>query len=108
MKTEFKTAAVWNKDHYYHFGIHPVTCKMYGHELSDIVDINFTIDEDQTLPESNTGSMTADYWGWFDEEKQEFTMIYPQRFLLGMCFAYGIKSSEDSNQGKAYRIKLIE
>jgi len=34
-------------------------------------------------------------------------MIYTARFLLDMCFPSGIKKIEESGQGKAYRLEII-
>lgn len=107
MEKEFSIKAIWNKDHYYHFGIHPVTCSLYGHSEDEIVDVKFKISEDQNKPDVNSGSMTPDYWGWYDYSKKEFTMMYAKMFLLNMCFPYGIKAAEDNNDGKAYRVEIF-
>ena len=39
--------------------------------------------------------------------KDDFIMIYAQRFLLDMCFPYGIKATEEKGQGKAYRLEIV-
>jgi hypothetical protein len=46
--------------------------------------------------------------GWYDSKKEIFSMIYSKRFLLEMCFPYGLKASEEANHGKAYRLEILE
>lgn len=97
-----------NGGYYKHFGIHELTCSLFGDKPEDIIEIEMETDDDQTLPPANSGSMITDYWGWYDFNEQDFTMIYAQRFLLDMCFPSGIKASEGVGQGKAYRLKVID
>jgi len=108
-KKIFKQRAVFtdNKHHYIHFGIHPLLASMYGCEEKDIVELKMVISDDQTLPDDNKVDSNPDYWGWFDNEKMDFTLIYPKHFLLNMCFAYGIKACEEKNEGKALRLEII-
>lgn len=103
MKSFIKTA-IWNKDHYHHFGIIPTLAHLYGDSPENIHNINLRISEDQSQPVDNNPHV--DYWGWFDFQKKDFTLIYPQKFLLNMCFTYGIKAEEDSGKGKAYRLEI--
>jgi len=104
---EFEVTAVLNDDFYNHFGIHPSLASLYGDKIKDIETLIMKISKDQTIPK--THMKEADYWGWFNAEKNKFTMmIYAQRFLLEMCFSYGIKEAEDAGQGKAYRIEIVE
>lgn len=109
----FKTTAILEDGRYQHFGIHPMTCNLFGHKKEEIVELSFQIHEDQTKLnfEVERDSKDADYWGWFDQEKTPPTfsssLIYPKYFLLNICFPYGIQGSEDKNQGKAYRIKFL-
>jgi len=103
MKNQFKTTAVHNGDHYHHFGIYPATASLYGDKIEDIEEVTLTVSDDQ----SPDNSMDVDYWGWYDNKKGEFTnMIYPKYFLLNMCFPYGIKATEETGQGKAYRLEI--
>jgi len=104
----FKIKATLNKagKFYQHFGIHETLCSLYGDKPEDIVEVEFHISEDQTVPKPNEKMLSADYWGWYNNK--EFTMmIYAQRFLLEMCFPNGIKASEDYGQGKAYRLEIV-
>jgi len=106
-ETVIQQKAVWNGKHYEHFGIIKELVNIYGHKAEDVCDVELKISSDQRLPVPNDGDMNHDYWGWFDFERQEFSMIYPKRFLLNMCFAYGIEASEEAKQGKAYRLEQI-
>ena len=101
----FQETAIYNGKYYHHFGIHPLTCSLYGDTPDDIETLTLKIDDNQDLPNNN---IDIDYWGWFDTDQQEFTMIYTARFLLNMCFPNGIKASEDTGQGKAYRLKILD
>jgi len=105
----FKVNAVLGEKGYKHFGIHPCTCSLYGSKEEDIIELGVEIAEDQSLPDKDTGTEEADYWAWLPEGKDGFSlMVYPQYFLLNMCFPYGIKSSEEAGHGKAYRINIIK
>jgi hypothetical protein len=48
-----------------------------------------------------------EYWGWFDNEKQDWTFIFPNYWQLYMCFPYGLSKHEEHGDGKAYRLNLI-
>ena len=99
---------VWNGDYYHHIGIHSATAAIYGDKVEDIEEISFKVSNDQEIREFDKNDKTPDYWGWYDKIDQEFSnMIYPQRFLLNMCFPSGIEASEDAGQGKAYRLEII-
>lgn len=105
-----KTATLYNKGDqrfYQHFNIHPSTAMVYGDKPEDIVIVDMEIAEDQTIPDESKPDNTADYWGWYDNKKQDFTLIYAKRFLLNMCFPSGIKGSEEADSGKAYRLKIV-
>ena len=106
-KDQYEVTAVHNGDHYHHFGIHPKTATLYGDNPEDIETIVFRIHKDQSIPE--THKQEADYWGWYEYRDERFTiMIYPQRFLLNMCFPAGIEGSEEAHHGKAYRLEIVE
>lgn len=109
MDNIFNKSAIYNTEHNYyeHFGIQASTASLYGHKIFEIIHVDLQISDDQTIPALNEKHENADYWGWYDNEKGDFTMIYPQRFLLNMCFPYGMEASEKANQGKAYRLKIL-
>ncbi len=110
LKDHFEITAVWDGKRYYHFGIRETTASLYGDDPTDIETVGFKISEDQSEP-SNVGKELPDfdYWGWYEFDKDEnFSMIYPQRFLLDMCFTHGIRGSEEVHHGKAYRLELVE
>lgn len=90
-----------------HFDIRPITASLYGRSADEIVDVKLAVSSNQDRPTSNDGNMDVDYWGWFDYEKNDFTLIYAKRFLLDMCFAYGINGAEGANKGMAYRLEVV-
>lgn len=105
---EIKINATLNKEgnFYEHFGIHESLVNLYGNKPEDIVELHMKISEDQSIPKKDNNNI-PDYWGWYDYEKKEFTLIYAKRFLLDICFPYGIKAYEKNNRGKAYRLIII-
>ena len=98
------STAVWKEKCYTHFGIHPMIASLYGDDPKDIINVKIEISKDQKKPNPEGPYVGADYWGWYDFEKKKFTMIYAQYFLLNMCFPYGLKTEEERNIGKAYRL----
>jgi len=108
MKKFFETTAVWIEKCYNHFDIHPSLASIYGVDPDDIEILKIKISEDQSIPEPNNKPNDADYWGWLEKNDKEFHMIYPQRFLLDMCFPAGILGTEEAGQGKAYRLEIIK
>ena len=108
MNNTFKMTATLNKSgrFYQHFGIRPVLVSLYGDKVEDIRELTMKISEDQTIPKGVIKE--PDYWGWYDNDKKLFSiMIYAQRFLLEMCFPYGLKAEEDAEKGKAYRLEIV-
>ncbi len=91
---------------YEHFGIHPMTASVYGHKKEEIVKIKMIVSKNQEKPIEHTPILDVDYWGWYDFQTKKFSLIYGQYFLLNMCFPYGITSTEETNQGKAYRLEI--
>ena len=109
MKTEFEITAVWDEKCYHHFGIHPNLISLYGDKVEDIETITMRISDDQSVPESKQKQEEVDYWGWYDNEDKRFTnMIYSAYFILEICFPAGIKATEESGRGKAYRLEVVE
>lgn len=105
----FSTTAIFESNHYKHFGVNDKSACLYGDNVEDIVELKIKISENQQLPgEDFHKDLIADYWGWYDFKNDNMTMIYPQRFLLNMCFPYGMKICEDTNEGKSYRLEIIK
>lgn len=104
----YYTTAVKGEKSFEHFGIHPSTCSLYGKKPEDIVDVEIKISSNQTKPQPNQKTQKADYWGWWKENDQRFSLIYSQFFLLDMCFVSGTKAAEEVGHGKAYRIVVKE
>ena len=102
------TATLNKKGKYYqHFGIREISACLYGDDPKDIVKVKLKISEDQSVPKHDAQILSADYWGWWDNKKNRFTLIYAKRFLLEMCFP-NMDISEERGQGKAYRLEIVE
>ena len=110
LETVFETTATFNKQGidggYHHFGIHPSIAFMYGNKSEDVVNLKFKISDNQ-IRNHEIDIKDNDYWGFYSFKEANFTLIYPQHFLLDMCFPGGTKAEEDANVGKAYRIEII-
>lgn len=103
------TTAVWQGKNFAHFGISQKSAILYGKKSEDIVNVEISLSEDQTVPpapQDDPKVNEPDYWAWWDNEKEKFTLIWPKRFLLNMCFAYGMKAEEDIGRGKDYRVHV--
>ena len=103
----FKINAVKDEKCYKHFNIWPSSSVLYGVDPKDIVTLEMGVAEDQGRPEVNGKYKDADYWGYYDNDNKGISLIYPQYFLLNMCFPSGIDAVEERGQGKAYRLKVF-
>ncbi len=104
-----KITAVLNGDTFEHFGINKVTATMYGNQPDDIITVELTVAEDQTIPpqpQNDPNIKDNDYWAWWEFEENNYTLVWHKRFLLNMCFPYGIQLTEEKNKGKAYRVNV--
>jgi len=93
---------------YKHFGISEITASLYGSKLSEIIKVKVEISEDQSPVPPKHVPNQADYWAWVDSKGKLSTLIWPQWFLLNMCFPYGLKAEEERGGGKAYRVNILE
>lgn len=91
------------RGHYINMGITEKSAFLYGCNISQIENITFEVSDDQSP--ANTELM--EYWGWFDNEKQDWSFIFPNYWQLYMCFPYGLPKHEEYGDGKAYRLNLI-
>lgn len=110
MKPENQTyTAVLSEKGYKHFGVTKSMSSMYGVKEDEVLNVELSIADDQTVPpppQNDPKTDEPDYWGWFDAEKKKFTNIYPKHFLLNMCFPYGMEAEEERGRGKAYRLNV--
>lgn len=104
METIIHTTGVKSeRGHYINMGITEKSAFLYGCNSSQIENITFEVSDDQSP--ANTELM--EYWGWFDNEKQDWSFIFPNYWQLYMCFPYGLPKHEQHGDGKAYRLNLI-
>lgn len=107
---KYQNTAVKSEKGFKNFGIRPVSASLYGNKPEDIVDVEITIAEDQSVPsfDEQKKSDSPDYWGWIAKGEDRFSIIFGQRFLLNMAFVSGIEAAEEHDKGKAYRINVEE
>ncbi len=109
MKPSIHTAVLGKDNIYKSFGINKINACLYGEKMENVVDVELSIAEDQTLPpapQNDPKINEADYWAWYETEKEAPSLIWGKYFLLNMCFANGIKAAEGAGQGKAYRVNV--
>jgi hypothetical protein len=83
---------------YWDFYSNAFCVKMCGYKEDSIIEV--TVQESEEFPEC--------YWGWWDNERQEFAFVYPQKFLVEMCFPYNIKGYEERGEGKLMPVEILE
>lgn len=104
---EYYTTAIFD-GYFKHFGIQPKTAELYGNSVEDIIEVKITIAEDQSIQsfEFQRDNPIFDYWAFIDKNECISSLIWHQRFLLNMCFPYGIDAAEKHGDGKAYRVNI--
>jgi len=71
------------------------------HGLSEpIVEVDVT----EVAVDDESGT----HWGWLRSTRDVPEMIWPKRFLLGMCFPYGPEIEEKSGKGRVVRLAVRE
>lgn len=109
-KSLITTAVLSASGYFTHFGITPISAILYGNKPNEIINVEIEELNDQSMPPppQKDTNPEPDYWAWFDYEADRFStgLIWYKRFLLDMCFPYGIKGAENANKGKAYRVKV--
>lgn len=55
-----------------------------------------------TVKESDEG----EHWGWFDNDTGSYSMIYPSRTQVEMCFTYGYAIEEERGRGRLVQLKV--
>lgn len=104
-------SAIFNGKCFAHFGVNKHNACLYGDKLEDILQVEVTIADDQTkppAPQNDPNVNEPDYWAWWDERDQRFSLIWSKYFLLNMCFPYGMEIEEKAGKGKAYRVHVKE
>lgn len=106
---EYFTTAIFNK-YFKYFNIHEKSASLYGVKKEDIIKVKVTIHEDQTiLPfEQQRTNKEPDYWAFISNDDTISSLIWHQRFLLNVCFTYGIEAAENNGDGKAYRVNVTK
>lgn len=104
----FETTAVLGPRGFQHFGITEMSASLYGDKAEDIQYLQVKVSQNQEMPPKHDNlNPEADYWAWYDKERDRLSLIYPKRFLLQMCFAYGMKIMEERGFGIACRVEIV-
>lgn len=46
------------------------------------------------------------FWGWWELDENRFTLVWPSRVQLEICFPYGYKAEEDRGRGKFMPVEV--
>jgi hypothetical protein len=80
--------------YYAHFYPHPKVTQTCGSEPV----LQVLVSETTETPDC--------YWAYWDNEKSKFTHIYVAKFLVDMCFAYGVQSEIKLGRGELLPVKI--
>ena len=47
------------------------------------------------------------YYGWQDTGEEKVGLIYPNKILFGICFAYGVEAEVSAGRGKVIRMNVV-
>jgi hypothetical protein len=75
---------------------HSSQVRFSGYENDEIFKVNAVED------------VAGDYYGWQDTGAEDYVMIYPELFLLEMCFPYGSKAEVERGEGRVVRLNITE
>jgi hypothetical protein len=109
---EYKTKATPKNSkkyglYYNNIGIIPSLSSIYGVREEDIEDITLKVVE-VGVPDNTKNNKRQEYWGWYDNEKGNFSMIYPSWVQHFVCFTYGPKVLEENGKGYSVRFELVK
>jgi hypothetical protein len=96
--TELKTHRVPGGIMYDHFFPNTLCVRMCGEY--EILKVQVTADPDPAAVKKDN------YWGYWDNEKETFTMVYYSRIRLNMCFPYGPEVYEQRGEGICVPVKV--
>lgn len=73
---------------------HPILVEMFGKDWP-VWHVRIEPDEE------------GGYWAWLDAETEEYSMVYPKRGLVAMCFPYGPDVEEERGSGRIVRVRIV-
>lgn len=81
------------------FFLNPLGVKMCGHDESCIIEVRVreVIDQDDPIQ-----------FGWWDNAKSEFSLVFPHRLLVEACFPYGTEVEIKQGTGNLYGVIIEE
>ena len=86
--------------HFIHIYGNPSIVSFCSSEKQPVYELTFEEHQNQDI-----NAEPQEYWGW--QEDNTMSMIYPKYFLLDMCFPAGIKHTQETGQGRAVKLNLI-
>lgn len=73
---------------YAHFQTRPEITRLYD-KSANVLEALVT----------ETSDTKKAYWAWWDSKEKEFEFVYPEKFLVDMCFPYGTKPETEKGGG---------
>ena len=84
---------------YAHFYSKPALVRFCGADKGDVVEV--------IVRELKEGE-ESDYWGWWNNEKEKFEMVYASKVQSDICFTYGAQAEEEKGEGKQMNVFIEE
>ena len=83
-----------------HFFSHPKSVQMCRDQKSwdEIPILETEVSQGTDTPES--------YWGWWDDNRKRWELVFPRKFLVEMCFPYGTDPEELVGRGKLLPVNI--
>jgi hypothetical protein len=81
---------------YNHFYPSKAQLRLCGAKEDDVVSVILTEDQMGT------------HWGWWDNKTNDFSMVYPQRFLVTICSPDAFKAATERGDGEILAIRVSE
>lgn len=105
------TAAYKNSErtgeYYQHFGIHTSLLSIYGVKPDELRTVTLEVIPEVNL-ENRKETNDVDYWGFWNNETERLSLIYPSYIQFAVCFPYGPKAEEEVGRGKCLNLKVVD
>lgn len=85
-------------DRYEDFYDHPDVVKFCGH-TEGIIKVKVI---------EKAAGRADDYWAWWDNDDQEFCMVFQHSIVQEVCYPYGSKAEEEAGRGWKLPVEIIE
>lgn len=86
-----------------HFGIHEKTASLYGIKPENIMNVVLKYTDNQTINKNQ-----YEIWGYYEYEKQRFSLIFNNYAKLTVCFPNNMKTYERDHKGVCIKLEVVK